>query len=68
VFDAAGDLAETHGVDLSSVLTGDPVADRALLEAGGVEAEIEASGVSLEGALDLVEALVRFAGVFASTL
>ena len=59
VFEKASDLAEKKGVDIREILTGDPVADRALMEAAGVEAEIEATGFSLETALDLAGALLK---------
>ena len=59
VFEKASDLAEEKGVDIRKILTGDPVADRALMEAAGVEAEIKALGFSLEAALDLAGALLK---------
>ncbi len=65
VFEKAGDLARAKKVDIREILTGDFLADRALLEAAGVQAEIEASGVCLEGALDLAYALLRLGVVVA---
>ncbi|MDD5531247.1 MAG: hypothetical protein PHC52_00490 [Syntrophales bacterium] len=60
VIDAAGDLAEAQGIDVSKVLTGDLVHDRAVIEAAGVEAEIKATGISLDGAVELAGALLKF--------
>ena len=68
VFEKASDLAEEKGVDIRKILTGDPVADRALMEAAGVEAEIEATGFSLEAALDLAGALVKLGVVVAGMM
>ena len=65
VYEKAASLAEEKEVDIREILTGDPVADRALLEAAGVEAEIEATGFSLDGALELVYAAVKLGSAVA---
>ncbi|MFH2074048.1 MAG: hypothetical protein ABIJ57_01700 [Pseudomonadota bacterium] len=66
VFDTASDLAEAQGIDVRQVLTGDLVHDRAVIEAAGVEAAIKATGVSLDGAVELAGALVKFGTIIVS--
>jgi hypothetical protein len=68
VFDKAGELASAKRVDIREILTGDLVADRALLEAAGVQAELQGTGVTLESALDLAGALLKFGVVVAGFL
>ena len=68
VFAKAADLAEEKDVDIQEILTGDLVADRALLEAAGVEAEIRATGINLDAALEFAEALVMFAEALAGVI
>ena len=58
-------MAREKDVDIQEILTGDPVADQALLEAAGVESEIESSGVTLEGALELLYSLARLGKIMA---
>lgn len=66
VLDAAAEIAEAGGIDVSKVLTGDLVHDRAVIEAAGVEAEIHATGISLDGAVELAGALLKFGTIIVS--
>lgn len=66
VINAASEIAQAGNVDVSTVLTGDLVHDRAVIEAAGVEDEIKATGISLEGAVEFAGALLKFGTIIVS--
>ena len=68
IYEKASAMAEEKDVDIREILTGDLVADRALLEAAGVESEIEATGFSIEGGLELVQALLKLGTIVAGVV
>jgi hypothetical protein len=64
VYDAATKIAQKNKKPVGSVFTGDPVADRALLEAQGIAGTLKTKGIDLELVLALLYKVLEIGGTF----
>lgn len=64
VYDAAVEIAKKRKVAVNAVFTGDPVADKALLQAEGVSQTLGSKGIDMELVLSLLYKILELGAGF----